>query len=88
MSDCYAHALIYCKMILFCAEAIPIPPEQPIMQIKDLDDVVIPTMDIKVTNVFLFLSEKPVHFVMWLLKLVVYVDISFRWIHQADMKTL
>ncbi|KAI2655981.1 Serine-protein kinase ATM [Labeo rohita] len=28
--------------------AIPIPPEQPIMQIKDLDDVVIPTMDIKV----------------------------------------
>uniref|UniRef100_A0A8C2EAP5 non-specific serine/threonine protein kinase n=1 Tax=Cyprinus carpio TaxID=7962 RepID=A0A8C2EAP5_CYPCA len=29
-------------------KAIPIPPEQPIMQIKDLDDVIIPTMDIKV----------------------------------------
>ncbi|KAK7172240.1 hypothetical protein R3I93_004526 [Phoxinus phoxinus] len=29
-------------------KAIPIPPEQPIMQIKDLNDVVIPTMDIKV----------------------------------------
>uniref|UniRef100_A0A8C2EAU1 non-specific serine/threonine protein kinase n=1 Tax=Cyprinus carpio TaxID=7962 RepID=A0A8C2EAU1_CYPCA len=30
------------------SQAIPIPPEQPIMQIKDLDDVIIPTMDIKV----------------------------------------
>ncbi|XP_051534451.1 serine-protein kinase ATM isoform X2 [Myxocyprinus asiaticus] len=29
-------------------KAIPIPPEQPIMQIKDLDDVIIPTMEIKV----------------------------------------
>uniref|UniRef100_A0A9J7ZJS6 non-specific serine/threonine protein kinase n=1 Tax=Cyprinus carpio carpio TaxID=630221 RepID=A0A9J7ZJS6_CYPCA len=29
-------------------KTIPIPPEQPIMQIKDLDDVIIPTMDIKV----------------------------------------
>lgn len=36
---------------LFCAEAITIPPEQPIMHIKDLNDVIIPTMDIKVTNV-------------------------------------
>lgn len=35
----------YC---LFYAEAIPIPTEQPIMQIKDLEDVIIPTMDIKV----------------------------------------
>lgn len=36
---------------LFCAEAIPIPLEQPIMHIKDLNDVIIPTMDIKVTNI-------------------------------------
>lgn len=31
-------------------EAIPIPADQPIMQIKDLDEVVIPTMEIKVKN--------------------------------------
>ncbi|XP_057207149.1 serine-protein kinase ATM isoform X2 [Triplophysa rosa] len=29
-------------------KAIPIPSEQPILQIKDLDDVIIPTMEIKV----------------------------------------
>ncbi|XP_065137946.1 serine-protein kinase ATM [Paramisgurnus dabryanus] len=29
-------------------KAIPIPPEQPIMQIKNLDDVIIPTMEIRV----------------------------------------
>uniref|UniRef100_A0AAR2JN69 non-specific serine/threonine protein kinase n=1 Tax=Pygocentrus nattereri TaxID=42514 RepID=A0AAR2JN69_PYGNA len=29
-------------------KAIPIPVDQPIMQIKDLDDVIIPTMEIKV----------------------------------------
>uniref|UniRef100_A0A087XK65 Serine-protein kinase ATM n=1 Tax=Poecilia formosa TaxID=48698 RepID=A0A087XK65_POEFO len=29
-------------------EAIPIPADQPIMQLKDLDEVVIPTMEIKV----------------------------------------
>ncbi|KAL7851463.1 hypothetical protein AOLI_G00218190 [Acnodon oligacanthus] len=29
-------------------KAIPIPADQPIMQIKDLDDVIIPTMEIKV----------------------------------------
>lgn len=29
-------------------KAIPIPAEQPLMQIKDLEDVIIPTMDIKV----------------------------------------
>ncbi|KAJ8257146.1 hypothetical protein COCON_G00192980 [Conger conger] len=29
-------------------KAIPIPSDQPIMQIKDLDDIVIPTMEIKV----------------------------------------
>lgn len=32
----------------FFVEAIPIPADQPIMQIKDLDEVVIPTMEIKV----------------------------------------
>ncbi len=31
-------------------EAIPIPADQPIMQIRDLDEVVIPTMEIKVRN--------------------------------------
>lgn len=36
---------------LFFIEAIPIPADQPIMQIKDLDEVVIPTMEIKVKNV-------------------------------------
>ncbi|XP_067221098.1 serine-protein kinase ATM isoform X2 [Chanodichthys erythropterus] len=29
-------------------KAIPIPPEQPIIHIKDLNDVIIPTMDVKV----------------------------------------
>ncbi|KAJ8368814.1 hypothetical protein SKAU_G00088420 [Synaphobranchus kaupii] len=29
-------------------KAIPIPSDQPIMQIKDLDDIIIPTMEIKV----------------------------------------
>lgn len=29
-------------------EAIAIPADQPVMQIKDLEDVVIPTMEIKV----------------------------------------
>lgn len=39
--------LIYalCPCIL---EAIPIPADQPIMQIRDLEEVVIPTMEIKV----------------------------------------
>lgn len=32
----------------FIIEAIPIPADQPIMQIKDLDDVVVPTMEVKV----------------------------------------
>uniref|UniRef100_A0AAY4EFS2 non-specific serine/threonine protein kinase n=1 Tax=Denticeps clupeoides TaxID=299321 RepID=A0AAY4EFS2_9TELE len=31
-------------------KAIPIPQEQPIMSIKDLDDVIIPTMEIKVDS--------------------------------------
>lgn len=43
---------------LFCffTEAIPIPADQPIMQIKDLDEVVIPTAEIKVRShgVFVF----------------------------------
>lgn len=32
----------------FILEAIPIPADQPIMQIRNLDDVIIPTMEIKV----------------------------------------
>lgn len=39
-----SHPLCSC----FIIEAIPIPADQPIMQIKDLDEVVIPTMEIKV----------------------------------------
>lgn len=39
-----SHSLCPC----FIIEAIPIPADQPIMQIKDLDEVVIPTMEIKV----------------------------------------
>lgn len=30
------------------SEAIPIPADQPIMQIRDLEEVTIPTMEIKV----------------------------------------
>lgn len=41
-----SHPLCSC----FITEAIPIPADQPIMQIKDLDEVVIPTMEIKVKN--------------------------------------
>lgn len=72
---------------LSCAEAIAIPPEQPIMHIKDLNDVIIPTMDIKVTNIT---ERESVFFsvsVMCSLEFV-YVGISLRWIHQANMKTL
>lgn len=38
------------RLIIYCVhtEAIPIPPDQPIMQIKDMEDVIIPTMEIKV----------------------------------------
>ena len=35
-------------MLLLITEVIPIPADQPIIQIKDLDEVVIPTMEIKV----------------------------------------
>jgi len=35
---------------LFMTEAIPIPADQPILQIKNLDEVAIPTMEIKVIN--------------------------------------
>lgn len=45
MSSC-CHPLCPCCII----EAIPIPADQPIMQIKDLDEVAIPTMEIKVKN--------------------------------------
>lgn len=38
-------------------EAIPIPADQPIMQIRDLDDVIIPTMEIKVQNIFVIAPE-------------------------------
>lgn len=41
-----SHPLCPC----FIIEAIPIPADQPIMQIKDLDEVVIPTMEIKVKH--------------------------------------
>lgn len=37
-----------CVCPCFFTEAIPIPADQPIMQIKDLDEVVIPTMEVKV----------------------------------------
>lgn len=36
----------------FILEAIPIPADQPIMQIKDLEEVVIPTMEIKVKMIW------------------------------------
>lgn len=36
------------KVLSLILGAIPIPADQPIMQIKDLDQVVIPTMELKV----------------------------------------
>lgn len=36
------------KVLNLILGAIPIPADQPIMQIKDLDQVVIPTMELKV----------------------------------------
>ncbi|CAB1347999.1 unnamed protein product [Coregonus sp. 'balchen'] len=38
----------YITLAYMDAKAIPIPSDQPIMQIKNLDDVIIPTMEIKV----------------------------------------
>lgn len=35
-------------LVLYVLEAIPIPADQPIMQIKELSEVTIPTMEIKV----------------------------------------
>ncbi len=46
MSVSYVRPLCPCHII----EAIPIPADQPIMQIKDLDEIAIPTMEIKVKN--------------------------------------
>lgn len=45
MSSC-CHPFCPCGIV----EAIPIPADQPIMQIKDLDEVAIPTVEIKVKN--------------------------------------
>lgn len=44
MSSCSSSFVI----LVLNIEAIPIPADQPIMQIKDLDEVAIPTMEIKV----------------------------------------
>lgn len=37
-------------MCKFLTEAIPIPADQPIMKISDLDEVAIPTVEIKVSS--------------------------------------
>lgn len=42
-------------MLHFIIEAIPIPADQPLMKIKDLEEVVIPTMEIKVKVLLLTL---------------------------------
>lgn len=48
LNACY---FVECVQLLcFFTEAIPIPADQPIMQIKDLDEVVIPTVEIKVRS--------------------------------------
>lgn len=39
-------------MPLIIVGAIPVPADQPIVHIKDLDTVAIPTMEIKVTHLF------------------------------------
>lgn len=44
---CVCPAAEHVCVFLFI-EAIPIPADQPLMQIKDLDEVAIPTMEIKV----------------------------------------
>lgn len=44
------HLLSHSLHPCFIVEAIPIPADQPLMQIKDLDEVVIPTVEIKVNN--------------------------------------
>lgn len=38
------------KVLSLFLGAIPIPADQPIMQIKDLDEVVIPTVELKVSS--------------------------------------
>lgn len=47
----YVEMLSHSLHACFIIEAIPIPADQPIMQIKDLDEVVIPTMEIKVKKI-------------------------------------
>lgn len=37
--------------LLLITEGISIPADQPIIKLKNLDDVVVPTMEIKVTEV-------------------------------------
>lgn len=41
-------SLLHRCVVLVILGAIPIPADQPIMQIKNLDEVVIPTMELKV----------------------------------------
>ena len=42
--------MLYDVSVLCLTEAIPIPTTQPLTKIKDLDEVTIPTMEIKVNS--------------------------------------
>lgn len=52
ISDLKLSELVIKVLSLFLG-AIPIPADQPIMQIKDLDEVVIPTVELKVSSTFI-----------------------------------
>lgn len=52
------------KVLSLILGAIPIPADQPIMQIKDLDQVVIPTMELKV-KINECISSNFINFFIW-----------------------